>query len=120
MKKTLWWIVINAGMAALVYAGFILGVEGAQYVVKFFVWAFCLPLGLISLTDAMQKKLAEERPTPIRGALGRLVAWCSLAVFVWTGHVVTAGAWALWMLCAAVARESAKKYRAGLAATTAT
>ncbi len=115
MKKILWWLAMNGGFAAAVWFGFIEGVEGAQYLAKFWVWAAALPMGLISLTDAMQKKLADEpKPaTPVRRTVQHLIAWFALGVFIWFGHIATAVAWGFWMLAAAICREGVKKHRAG-------
>lgn len=112
MKKILWWLALNGGFAAAVWFGFIEGVEGAQYVAKFWVWAVALPLGLLALTDDMQQKLAVEPPQPFRRTVAHLVGWLALGVFVWNGHIATALAWAFWMLAGAVARDGAKKKRA--------
>ena len=111
MKKALYWMVMNLGFAALVYAGFVVGVDGAQYIVKLFVWAFYLPLGLLCLTDAFQLRLAEEPPHRVRTAAGICLAWVALFVFVWQGHIATGVAWSIWIVCAAIARSGAKLYR---------
>lgn len=101
------------GLPALTYLGFFGGVEGALYVVKFFVWATSVPVGLIALTDTMQKKLAEQPPKGrVVRFIDRTVSWCMLAMMVWTGHLATATAWGFFMLCAAVARASADEIRA--------
>ena len=113
MKKALYWIGMNGGLAALVYAGFINDVAGAQYIVKFFVWAFCLPLGLVAaFSGEFHKNLAKEPKTPFRTAVSHMIAWATLGVLVWTGHVFTGAAWAVWMVCAASARIDSKKLRA--------
>ena len=113
MKKILWWLVLNGGFAAAVWFGFIEGVEGAQYVAKFWVWAVTVPMGLMAFTDAMQKKLAAEPPQPLRSKVQHLIAWCALSVFVWHGHIATAVAWGFWMLAAEVCRNGVKKHRVG-------
>jgi len=116
MKKGIYFVVMNGGFFAAVWLGFIEGVEGAQYVAKFFVWAVGVPFGLLVLTDDMQKRLAKEPRTPIRSAVARLVGWFALGVFVWYGHVITAAAWGFWMVAKAFAMAGAEKHRAELAA----
>ena len=116
MKKVLWWLVLNGGFASAVWFGFVEGVEGAQYATKFFVWAVALPMGLVGLTDDMQKKLAASPEQPFRRAVSHLIAWAALGVFVWHGHIATAVVWGFWMLAGAAAREGAKKHRAGSSA----
>jgi len=118
MNKTLWWLAMNGGFAAAVWFGFIEGVEGAQYLAKFWVWAVAVPMGLISLTDSMQKKIAAEpdQRRPVRRTVQHLVGWFALGVFIWHGHIATAVAWGFWMLAVAVCREGVKKHRTGSSA----
>ena len=114
MSKTLIRAALLLGMPTMTYLGLGGGVDGALYVMKFFVWAICLPVGLIALTDVAQKGMAK---TPDSGALNklaaRLVAWACLGMMIWTGHIATGVAWGFYMLCAAIAYEGVKKHRAG-------
>lgn len=116
MVKTLWWLVLNGGFAAAVWFGFIEGLDGAQYVAKFWIWAVAVPMGFMGLTDALQKKMAGEPPTPLRSKASLVIAWFALGTLIWHGHIATAAAWGFWMLAAAVCREGAKRHRAGLSA----
>ena len=120
MTKAMWWLAINGGFAASMWFGFVEGVEGAQYLAKFWVWAVAAPMSMMAFTDAMQKKLAAEPPQPILSRVQNLIAWAALGVFIWHGHIATAIAWAFWMLAAAVCREGVKKHRAGPTAAPAT
>ena len=114
MKKILWWLAMNGGFAAAVWFGFIEGIEGAQYLAKFWVWAVAVLMGPMALTDALQKKLAAKPPTlPARFLVQRLIAWFALGVFIWHGHIATAVAWGFWMLASAICSEGVKKHRAG-------
>jgi hypothetical protein len=114
MKKALIRAALLIGMPTMTYLGLLGGVDGALYVLKFFVWAICLPAGLIALTDAAQKNMAKEPDTgPLNKLAARLVAWGCLAVMIWTGHIATAVAWGFYLLCSAVASEGMKKHRAG-------
>ena len=112
LKKWFWWVVLNFGFACAVWFGFIDGVQGAQYLAKFWVWAVAVPMAFGALTDTVQKKLANEPPTPARVMVQHLIAWFALGVFIWHGHIATAVAWGFWMLAAAMCREGVKKYRA--------
>ena len=117
MKKALYWLTFNAGVAAALWFGFWQGVDGAQYVAKFFVWAWCMPLGLIALcSDDFQKRMAKEPKNGARHFVGRVIAWAALGTFVWTGHIFTAVAWSVWMLCAAATRVAVDKLRQAPAA----
>ena len=113
MKKALRWLVLNGGFVAAVWYGFIEGIDGAQYIAKFWVWAVTVPMGLMALTDAMQKKLAAAPPTPVQSNVQQLIAWLALGVFIWFGHIATAVAWGFWMLANAICREGVKRHRAG-------
>ena len=113
MKKVFWWLAMNGGFAAALWFGFVEGVDGAQYVAKFWVWAVAVPMGMMALSDTLQKKLAAEPPTPARAVVQHFIAWFALGVFIWHGHIATAVAWGFWMLAAAVCREGVKKHRAG-------
>jgi len=112
MNKILIQMALLIGMPTMTYLGFMGGVEGALYLVKFFVWAMCLPLGLMALTEHAQKSLAKQ---PANSALfrfaSRIAAWSALGVMVWTGHIATACAWGFYMLCMAIASEGTKKQR---------
>ncbi len=113
MQKALIRSALLLGMPTMTYLGLIAGVDGALYVVKFFVWAICLPVGVIALTDAAHKNLAKgTKSNSLHKFAARLVAWSCLGVMVWTGHIATAVAWGLYMLCAAIAEAGAEKHRA--------
>jgi hypothetical protein len=114
MKKALIRAALLLGMPAMTYLGLVAGVDGALYVTKFFVWAICLPLGLIALTDAAQKNMAKEPDTgPLNKMAAHLVAWACLGMMIWTGHIATGMAWGFYMLCCAIASEGVKKHRTG-------
>ena len=117
MKKALIRAALLLGMPTMTYLGLVAGVDGALYVMKFFVWAICLPVGLVALTDATQKIMAKEPDSgPLNKLAARLVAWACLGVMIWAGHIVTGMAWGFYMLCAAIASEGMKKHRAGFSA----
>lgn len=120
MKNTLIRIALLIGLPTMTYLGFLGGIEGALYVVKFFVWAICLPVGLIALTETAQNDMAQQSPS---GGLfrfaWRIVAWSALGVMLWTGHIATACAWGFYILCSATAAEGVKRHRAAAEASTA-
>ena len=115
MKKTLYWLALNGGLAAALWFGFWQGVEGARYLAQFYVFAFAVPMGLIAQADGFQKRMAEDAPRPVTRSISAVIGWCALATFIWHGYIVTACAWALWMLLAAVARVGAQKHRSSAA-----
>ncbi|MDD5028504.1 MAG: hypothetical protein PHH58_03225 [Rhodoferax sp.] len=116
MNKILIQAALLIGMPTLTYLGFLGGVEGALYMVKFFVWAICLPIGLLALTQTAQKNMAKLAPIGrLRRVAQNIVVWTVLGVMVWTGHIATACAWCFYMLCTAIASEGTKKHRAAAA-----
>jgi uncharacterized membrane protein len=112
--KTMKWLVMNGTFAALVYAGFVLGVDGAQNLVKFFIWFILLPLSPFLLTDHAQRLILKEPPRLLLVFLSRAMAWCVLSVLVWSGAWVTGAAYAVTMLFFAFMREAVRKKRAEL------
>lgn len=103
------------GMPVLVYFGMVDGVEGARYVVQFYVWGVVLPISLLTLHPAVQEHIAN---TPARGPvkmfITHVVAWSCLGVMVWTGNMATASAWMICMFCGAIARAGAEKIRTAM------
>lgn len=112
MKRTAYWLLVNTGFAAAVWFGWWQGIEGARnlagaYVVLAFV------VGLLCLPDRSIKNIAKTPDQPPARRIGSaLVAWFALGTFLWHGSLVTATAWAVWMLCALTTRLAVKKHRA--------
>lgn len=102
---------LSLAMLACAYYGAVEGITGAQNVLMFFIWAICLPIGLLALHPSMHKALAEKRPTPIASALSRCVSFAILGILIWTGYIATGVAWGFYLFCAAVANHEAKKLR---------
>lgn len=119
IKKTLTAMAFQAVFAALVVAGFIYGIEGAQYAIKFFIWVVAWPIGILVFTETMQKALASE---PKNHAVAiystRVVAWVTLGILVWTGNVFTASVWMTHMFLMAISREQINKLRDAAEPTT--
>lgn len=113
MKNTLLKITVLAGLPALTYLGFFAGVEGARNVIQFFVWAVCLPLGLLALHPRVQEELAKK---PESGKITEFFSWVvSLGVLVtlaWFGDVVTAVAWGFYLFCVPVSKKGVEARRA--------
>jgi hypothetical protein len=114
MKQFLWWLVLNGGFAAGVWFGFVENIEGAQYLVKFWVWAIALPAGLLLLFSGEEsaQKAAAIPPRPVATAMSLALAWAALGVFVWHGHAATAVAWSVWMVGCATLRVKARDLKA--------
>lgn len=111
--KVLQKIVIQAAFAAAIWFGFVEGVQGAEYVAKFLIWGVNLPLAFMCFFDVMHRKLAENpKENALVSGLTRAIAWATLGILVWHGHIATACAWMFWMIGCAVAREGTKKHRA--------
>lgn len=108
---------LAAAVAALTYAGFVLGIEGAQRVLMFWVWAISFPLSLMLLTDSAVKVLASTPPTPRPPlVMWRLVELALLIALVWSGFILTAIAQFVGMALAAGARAKANDLRTKSAA----
>ena len=117
MSKFLIYAALLLGMPTLTYLGFIGDVDGALYTVKFFVWAFFLPVGLLSLSDTLQKNVAKQPDDPaVLKLLWRGITWGCLGVMIWTGHIATGVAFAAYMLCGIIGSEGIKQHRAALSA----
>lgn len=113
MKKMLIGLAMLIGLPAMAYFGLIQGVDGALYLLKFSVWAIFLPVGLVGLTTEMHRHFAKTQENgPLRKFASGAVDLYVLGAMVWTGHIATATAFGFYMLCAAIASEGAKKYRA--------
>lgn len=94
VKTTVEFIVWHAIWWFLLYSGFIDGIEGAKNVVRFFLWAVLVPMGIWALTDHCAKVMAEQNnliPATAR-AIRQASQVASIAVFAWTGHMFTAAA----------------------------
>lgn len=113
MNNTLFYIVVNCCFAALLWLGFIEGIDGAQNAVKFLVWAFFLPLSFLMFSESVQKRLAERcRTSKVTEMAHGLVNFFAIFVLVWNGHFVTAAAFLFHMFALAVCREGENRCRA--------
>jgi hypothetical protein len=110
MNKWIQWLVAHALHWAVLYGAFVAELDGAMYVLKFFVWVMA-PLSLVLLADKATANSAKNPPQPVRRALGSVQAWVTLGLLVWFGHVATALAWGLVMVMVAMHREAVRKAR---------
>lgn len=115
MKLTKWWLV-HLLHWALLYGAFAAEVDGAMYVLKFWVWVMA-PLSLFLLADKAAADAAKKPPQPVRGALSWVQAWVTLGLLVWFGHIASALALGLTMTVIAVYRDATLKLRASSAAS---
>jgi len=99
---TLYWVVL--------YGAFGLGIEGAMYVLKFWIWLMA-PLSLFLLLDKASAAAAQKPRRTTLNALSMLQAWVTLGLLVWFGHVVSACAWGFVMLMVVVHRDATRKAR---------
>jgi len=114
MKKLSQWVFVHALHWALLYGAFFENIEGAMYVLKFWVWvtaAFCWSMILEKSVEDQAKKPA----TPIRFFLGMAQAWITLFTLLWFGHIVSGVAWFLVIVCALVAADKVREKRIQLA-----
>jgi hypothetical protein len=118
MKDMAKWFFVHALHWALLYGAFAADVEGAMYVLKFWVWLMA-PLSLFLLADKAVANSAKKPTTPARSALVWLQAWVTLGLLVWFGHIASALAWGLVMVACAVHREATRKARASAATSAA-
>jgi hypothetical protein len=118
MKSYFQWLVGHSLHWAVLYGAFAADVDGAMYVLKFWVWVM-LPLSLFLLADKATADAAKKPARPVRGALSSFQAWATLGLLVWFGHIASALAWGFVMLVVAVHRDKTVKARASTATVTA-
>lgn len=118
MKKLTMWGLVHSLHWAVLYGAFCAEVDGAMYLLKFWVWVMA-PLSLVLLADKVVIEAAKNPPQPVRGALSRLQAWVTLGLLVWFGHIASALAWGLVMTMVALHIEATRKVRASTATSAA-
>lgn len=109
--KTAKWTMVHAFHWAVLYGAFAANLEGAMYVLKFWVWA-AAALCLVLLTDSAIKSTAEKpEEAKLKQALSLAQAWVTLGLLIWFGHIASAVAWG-WVMCAvAFHRDAARKLK---------
>jgi hypothetical protein len=114
MKNLARWCVVHAIHWALLYGAFVAGIDGAMYVLKFFVWCMW-PLSFLLASKDVIAKDAKEPPKPFLSALSAFQAWVTLFFLVWHGHFFTGLAWLIVIVMIAHHRAETKKVREALA-----
>ena len=106
-------LALSALYAYIVYLGFICGVEGAQNIIKLYVFAICLPVGLVAtFSDDLQRELAKNPANPewlMNLSLVMSLLW--IGVIAWTGHMVTAACYLIAVGCLHSAMAKVSKIR---------
>lgn len=111
MKKLMKWWLVHVLHWAVLYGAFAVNVDGAMYVLKFFIWLMA-PLSLLLLAGQAAVEAAKNPPYPVRGALNMLQAWVTLGLLVWFGHIASALAWGLVMTMVSIHNNATRKRRA--------
>ncbi len=112
--STVKWLAVHAIHWAILYGAFVAKIDGALYVIKFFVWAMAI-LSPVLLTDQAVTDSAKKPPQPVRGWMIWLQASATLGLLVWFGHIASALAWCLVMVMTAVQSRIVRKVRASAA-----
>ena len=60
MGKILSWTLMHCAHWAVLYGAFVMNLEGAMYVLKFFAWGLVAPVALLLLADAAAQKGAHR------------------------------------------------------------
>ena len=110
MKTGLWWL-LHALTWALLYGAFVARLEGALYVLKFYVWIKAI-LSPAMLVTSVIEEAAKQTPKPLRWALAQLLNWTAMGLLVWFGHVATGAALFVEILFCAAHRREVRKRRA--------
>lgn len=110
MKDSAKWMLVHTLHWALLYGAFFADLDGAMYVLKFWVWVTALIVGVL-FRDVAIETAAKKPPQPTQLFFSLLQAWCTLGLLIWFGHIVSGAAW-LWVLIAfGIAREKVAKKR---------
>ena len=63
------------------------------------------------MTDQVIDSTAKDSPAPLRRYVSRCIGWAALGTFIWHGALITAAAFAAWLVLSAASRFAAKKRR---------
>jgi hypothetical protein len=114
MKKYCKWFVGHLIHWALLYWAFVAGLDGAMYVLKFFVW--CLwPVSFMLASKDVIAKDAKEPAKPVLGAMDAFQSYVTLGLLVWNGHFFTGVAWLTVIVMVSHHRTETAKVRESLA-----
>lgn len=104
MKDFSKWFLVYMLHWALLYGAFFANLDGAMYVLKFWVWALAVLVCTLFM-DVAVEAAAKIPPKPTRRFFSLLQAWCTLGLLVWFGHIGTGVAWFWVLLAFAIARQ---------------
>lgn len=109
--KTAISIILSLTLAALAVAGTIYGINGAEHIVKFYIWAFVLPISLTFFSNRLIDELVNSGniPSEISYWVGSASEIAVLVLLVWHGSLLTGGAVLFILFAASVARAKMKK-----------
>ncbi len=112
MKNLAIWWAAHIARWAVLYAAFVLQMDGAMYLLKFFIWCLAALAPFMVTDTALRHSAENEEPrSGLRTALYWMQAWTVLLALVWFGHIFTAAAWVLVMLCTAFHWTAVRKMR---------
>jgi predicted membrane protein len=75
------------------YFGFVQNIQGAQYIAKFYVWAFMLPISILLLIGISSPRYVPDKPLNRPVIMKNIVFFMNIVymlTFVFYGHFVTA------------------------------
>ena len=95
LKKFVFPVLFHMAFSACMFFGFSENIEGAQYIAKFYIWAFMLPVSIllligISSPEYVKKKHINGPANAIMKKINLFMNFVYLLTFVFYGHVVTA------------------------------
>lgn len=106
--KIFYWLVVNAGLACLLYSA-LQGVSGAQNVYVALIW-FVAVLATGTVSDDYVKDNAQQlRDRRVPQAFNNIANGLFLGVLVWHGWWLTAIAYGWGWICMEVSRDKAGK-----------
>jgi L-asparagine transporter-like permease len=115
MKKkisdVLFWLTLNGLLLAGLWFGFVYGIQGAQNIGMFLVWA-CIATSFIMLSKTVQYKHAEKN---IKGTIPTWINFplnvCILIFLLWFNQIFVAIFWAIHMFLMVGFKEVVKELK---------
>lgn len=94
--KLIKWFTINGMFAGLIYAGYVMGIEGAENVALFFAWVNII-FSFFLLHDEVIKKIKEKGRT-VPAWLNATYNIAIATTFTWFGAWITGAFWIVRLL----------------------
>ncbi len=108
MSKSIVWAITHLAVLAVVWAGYIKGIQGAEYLFMFYVWVMCLPIWVVGVMSyEVQDGLSKDIPSRARRNANACINGSVLVVLAWHGSFFTACAWLACIVLSAVAIQAA-------------